>query len=167
MMQRIWNEVKNHPLALALFMVWWLALALLNFVVSRREQESVAQLYYVAPTIAGALVCWWRRSRADRITVGTMAGATVLVLQFALMLPRELTEAVHRGKGLLGVLRVLVDVETLAFGALACVVGAVLGFLGRFRRRDARVSGRAVAAGSIRFAIRIGFSEERRGRTGG
>jgi len=129
-MQRIWNEVKNHPLALALFMVWWLALALLNFVVSRREQESVAQLYYVAPTIAGALVCWWRRSRADRITVGTMAGATVLVLQFALMLPRELTEAVHRGKGLLGVLRVLVDVETLAFGALACVVGAVLGFLG-------------------------------------
>ena len=65
MMQRIWNEVKNHPLALALFMVWWVALALLNFVVSRREQESVAQLYYVAPTIAGAMVCWWQIGRAS------------------------------------------------------------------------------------------------------
>ena len=129
-MQRIWNDIRNHPLALALFMVWWVALALLNFIVPRHEQESVAQLFFVAPAIAGALVCWWRRSRTDRITVGTMAGATVLLIEFVLMLPRELAEAVHRGKGLLGILRVLVDVETLGFGALACVVGAVLGFLG-------------------------------------
>jgi hypothetical protein len=129
LMRSVWNDIKNHRLALALFMAWWVALVLLNFVVSRRTQESVAQLYFGPPAIAGALVCWWRRSRPDRITSGTLAGATVFVLEFAPMLPRDFIAALARGKGLLEALKVLFDVEALAIGALSCVLGAVLGFL--------------------------------------
>ncbi len=128
-MQRIWYDIRNHPLAVALFMAWWATLLLLNFVVSRRTQESVAQLCYVPAAIAGALVCWWRKSRPNRITSATLAGATVFVLEFALTLPRDLIAALARGKGLLEGLETFFDVEGLAFAALSSVLGAVLGFL--------------------------------------
>ena len=129
-MQRIWNDIRNHRLASALFMAWWLILTLLNFIVSRRTQASMVQLHFMLPVIAGGLICWWRRSRPARITGGTLAGAIVLVLDLVLLVARDLTDSLARGKGLSKVLKEGVDVEVLVFAAYACIIGAVLGFLG-------------------------------------
>lgn len=129
-MQRIWDDIRTHRLASALFAAWWLALTLLNFIGPRRSQGLEEQLHFLLPVIAGALVCWWRRFGPERITGGTLAGATVLLLDSALQLPRELMDALARGKELPEALKQFVDVEVLALAAFSGILGAVLGFVG-------------------------------------
>lgn len=92
-MRRLWNETKDHQLASAVFLVYWLIVFALDVFrwhkpANRPDDmlRSVLYLHFLLPVIAGAIVSWWRRSKPGGITASMLAGAAVLVLDTAAVL---------------------------------------------------------------------------------
>ncbi|MCW5978162.1 MAG: hypothetical protein KIT09_08790 [Bryobacteraceae bacterium] len=94
-MRRMWNEIKAHRLATALFLLYWLtAFCLDAFGWQKPENRPdmvtmVLYLHFLLPVIAGALVAWWRRNTLGRIAAGMVAGAVVLVVAVAAVLAHQ------------------------------------------------------------------------------
>jgi hypothetical protein len=92
-MRRLWNEIKDHQLASAIFLIYWLIVFGLDVFrwhkpANRPDDmlRSVLYLHFLLPVIAGAMVSWWRRYRSGGITGAMLAGAAVLVLDAAAVL---------------------------------------------------------------------------------
>jgi hypothetical protein len=132
-MGRIWNEIKDHQLASAVFVVYWLAVC--GLYLSRWNAPKnapdlarpVLELHLLLPLAAGALFSWWRGLKPGGITGGMAAGATVFAIDFSLVLTYGLI--LNRfwessgGKGAL-------FIGNVAFLLASGVIGSVLGLIG-------------------------------------
>ena len=103
-MRRMWNEVKEHWLSAALFLIYWLIVFGLDVFrwqkPENRPQDmvrTVIYLHFLLPVIVGALVSWWRRYTPGRIAGGVVAGAAVLVVDAGALLTHQLI-AFHLGE---------------------------------------------------------------------
>jgi hypothetical protein len=90
-MRRTWNEIKNHRRASGLFLLYWLivlGLHVFRWNAPLNTQDIVPPvlgLHLLLPLIAGATVCWWRRSKPRSIMDGMLAGAAALVIDTPLV----------------------------------------------------------------------------------
>jgi hypothetical protein len=96
-MRRLWNEIKDHQLASAAFLVYWLIVfGLYVFRWHKPENppaemaQSVLYLHFLLPVIAGAIVSWWRQSKPGGVTVSMLVGAAVVNLDTAAVLTWQL-----------------------------------------------------------------------------
>ena len=70
-MQRTWKEIREHRIASALFLLYWLVvygLYLLRWNAPKHTPDivhPVLELHLLLPLAAGALSSWWRRSRPE------------------------------------------------------------------------------------------------------
>jgi hypothetical protein len=137
-MRQLWADVRHHPVAAALFLVYWLvawAVAILTWSKDGMSAPAAAMLM-LGPVLAGGLVGWWRAPAREGLFVGRghlaggpLAGALVMLADVTVIFAADgLDDLRHGAWKWQGVLVWLG--WCIVFGLLALVLGLVGSFLG-------------------------------------
>jgi hypothetical protein len=95
----MWDDIKAHRIASALFLAYWLFVLGLDLFRWHKPPDRpvdilpvVIYLHLLLAPVAGGLVSYWRRDRRARTAGGMQAGAAVLVIDMAAILGAQFIE---------------------------------------------------------------------------
>jgi hypothetical protein len=132
-MRRLWQDFQAHKWAAVLFLVYWLATLVVNFVTwNHGIPDRVVIFLLTTPLIAGFLVGRWRAPTPehaahwrDRIGGGMLAGLLSTAVTFLVIRGGVVAEVIDWLRGFghrFG--------ELLVFCIVSCVLGVLLGLAG-------------------------------------
>lgn len=147
-MERTWNEIRQHPVSVSLYLLSWsiaFALDALRWHKPPGRDDmvpAVILMHLLVPVVAGAFVGWWRRNTHGGITGGMIAGACILPIDVAALVVVQLihhaNEATPGGERITEAPVFLIALGL--FGSLAGLLGAAAAtLLARLLNRGTRV----------------------------
>ena len=137
-MRQLWHDIKGHPLAAALFFVYWVGAWAVTALTWQGGMGALAViLHLLSPVIAGGLVGWWRAPVREGLLVGRghlaggpLAAALVMLIDVAFIFAAAGVYSLLHGKWeWAGV------VAWLAFSATLGLIALVFGLVGAFAGR--------------------------------